>query len=305
VSVDHVDFVVDGAVVGSSKSAPFGYTWNSASVADGTHSLAARATDEAGNVSSSASVSVVVSNAVPQPQPPVEPPVTHFSTAASGASGLPRSDSYCASHVTSSTWEPRPDNAAANNSMPADPSAIRWPTDSDTMYWSKWVALRSLVTGHFTGTTNQILQWGACKWGIDEDVLRAVAVQESHWHQDDLGDVCGPAGEASYGLMQVKNEYCDGSIAEGGYPQTVQSTALNVDYYGAKLRACYDNAFYDGGSWLYGGKSVTQIAAVNGWDYVLWGCVGYWYSGGWYDSGAKSYISSVQNIFANQTWKSF
>ena len=44
------------------------------------------------------------------------------------------------------------------------------------------------VDGKFTGTTDQILRWGACKWGIDEDVVRAEAVAESHWRQDDAGD---------------------------------------------------------------------------------------------------------------------
>jgi hypothetical protein len=105
--------------------------------------------------------------------------------------------------------------------------------------------------------------------------------------------------------MQIKNAYCDGSIAWGGYPQTQQSTALAVDFYGAYLRSCYDGAFYDGGSWLYGGKSVQQIASTNGWDYVMWGCVGSWFSGGWYDSGASSYIASVKNWLAAKTWLTY
>ena len=53
--------------------------------------------------------------------------------------------------------------------------------------------------GNFTGTTTEIFQWAACKWGIDEDTLRAVAVQESDWHQSAVGDNCGVVGEASYG----------------------------------------------------------------------------------------------------------
>ena len=39
------------------------------------------------------------------------------------------------------------------------------------------------VTGNFTGTTDQIIQWAACKWGIDEDIVRAQAAKESGWHQ--------------------------------------------------------------------------------------------------------------------------
>ena len=44
------------------------------------------------------------------------------------------------------------------------------------------------VTGNFTGTTDQIIQWAACKWGIDEDIVRAQAAKESGWHQNAAGD---------------------------------------------------------------------------------------------------------------------
>jgi soluble lytic murein transglycosylase-like protein len=35
------------------------------------------------------------------------------------------------------------------------------------------------VTGNFRGTTDEIIRWAAWKWGIDEDLLRAVAARES------------------------------------------------------------------------------------------------------------------------------
>jgi hypothetical protein len=34
----------------------------------------------------------------------------------------------------------------------------------------------------------------------------------------------------------------------------------------------------------------------------LWGCIGFWYSGGWYDAGAKNYINQVQNRYATKPW---
>ena len=37
------------------------------------------------------------------------------------------------------------------------------------------------VTGNFTGTTDEIIQWAACKWGIDEDIVRAQMAKESWW----------------------------------------------------------------------------------------------------------------------------
>jgi len=85
--------------------------------------------------------------------------------------------------------------------------------------WTLWRAKRDQVTGNFAGTTTEIIQWAACKWGIDEDTIRA-AVMESYWHMSDLGDVCGPPGEASYGLLKIKNEDCSGTVIHGGYPHT-------------------------------------------------------------------------------------
>jgi hypothetical protein len=34
----------------------------------------------------------------------------------------------------------------------------------------------------------------------------------------------------------------------------------------------------------------------------LWGCVGDWYSGGWYDSGAITYIEQVRTLMAARRW---
>jgi hypothetical protein len=38
---------------------------------------------------------------------------------------------------------------------------------------------------------------------------------------------------------------------------------------------------------------------------VLWGCIGSWFSGGWYDSGAQNYISGVKAHLANRDWEKF
>lgn len=216
------------------------------------------------------------------------------------ATSLPRSAATCSASIIRSSWEPRADNATANATV--GDGSYTWGGDATNSYWSAWVSRVALVAGQFTGTTTEHFSWAGCRWGIDEDLLRAVGVQESDWHTGTVGDNCGVVGEASYGLMQIKNRYCNGALAWGGWPDTVQSTALNTDFYGAYLRTCFDGDFYDGGSWLYGGKTVAQIAATNGWPYVLWGCVGSWFSGDWYSSGATSYINSVKAHLANRDW---
>jgi len=221
----------------------------------------------------------------------------YFSTEPSHATYLPRADAYCASAVTPNSYEPRPDNYQANHTVLQPP--YNWDPEN---YWTKWRDKRALVTGNFTGTTTEIIQWAACKWGIDEDTIRADAVQESYWHMSTIGDVCGPVGEGSYGLMQIKNMDCSGTLIHGGFPDTSEATALNVDWYAAHIRSCYDGDFYDGSDWLYLGQTVDEIAAQNGWNYVFWGCIGFHFSGNW--NPTQPYVSSVQQILANRTWLS-
>jgi len=215
----------------------------------------------------------------------------YFRTLAPGAR-LPRRDTLCARLVTHRRFEPRPDNYAANHTVPSGP--LQWPTGSDQMHWRHWVAKRSRISGHYTGSTDAIIRWAACKWGLDENLLRAVAVQESYWHQSTVGDSCGRAGQASYGLLQVKNAHCDGSSDIGGYPWTQRSTAFAVDTYGAWIRSCLNGDFYDGGDWLYGGKRVRGDT---------FGCVGAWYSGDWYSGGAQNYIAHVKRYLADKEWR--
>ena len=217
-------------------------------------------------------------------------------------SSLPRAASTCAGSIIHSSWEPRADNYAANHTV-GDGSYVWGPAATDP-YWAGWAARIPLVQGQFTGTTTEMFSWAGCRWGVDEDLLRAVAVIESTWHQSTWGDRCGGGDPTigSFSVMQIKNKTCDGTLLWGGMPDVQQSTALAVDLYAARLRACYNGDFYDGGAWLYHGQTVRQIAAAHSWPYVLWGCVGSWFSGDWYDSGAMNYIGNVQTALAKRTW---
>jgi Bacterial Ig domain len=67
VGVAGVQFRIDGANVGAEDtSAPFAFTWNSATVANGPHAITAVARDAAGNTTVSAMLDVVISNAAIQ-----------------------------------------------------------------------------------------------------------------------------------------------------------------------------------------------------------------------------------------------
>lgn len=65
VGVVRVEFLVDGALVGSDTVAPYAVAFDSTTVANGSHTLTARAFDAAGNSATSAGVAFSVDNAAP------------------------------------------------------------------------------------------------------------------------------------------------------------------------------------------------------------------------------------------------
>ena len=64
-AVDHVDFLVNNAIVGADTSAPYSVAWNSALAGDGPATITARAVDSSANVSISAGRTVTVDNTAP------------------------------------------------------------------------------------------------------------------------------------------------------------------------------------------------------------------------------------------------
>src|SRR5215510_7046854 len=199
-------------------------------------------------------------------------------------SALP-SDANCAARVRRSSWEPRPENFLANNTnVYAQGDRL---SGSDLQQYG----YEQRVTGNFTGTTDEIIQWAACKWGIDENIVRAQAVQESDWVQSALGDCLGGTvpdthGCQSVGLLQVRGADIP-PTHPGTWPYAYLSTAFNLDYAYGVWRACYEGRE----TWLGNGYHSGDV----------WGCIGRWFSGNWYLT-SQAYISSVQTILANEDW---
>lgn len=81
VGVTKVEFFVDGVLKGTDTAAPWSMGLDSTSLANGGHSLVAKAYDAAGNVGSSAAVAFTISNPVPDTIPPT------VTAAESGSSG--------------------------------------------------------------------------------------------------------------------------------------------------------------------------------------------------------------------------
>jgi hypothetical protein len=62
VAVNKVDLYANGTLVASDVTSPYSFTWDTSSYADGAATLVAKPSDGAGNVGTSASVSVTVAN---------------------------------------------------------------------------------------------------------------------------------------------------------------------------------------------------------------------------------------------------
>lgn len=210
------------------------------------------------------------------------PPSGRFATLPVGAV-LP-TDANCAARVRRSA-EIRPQNATFNQTRGSAPHPEQ-----------------PRVTGNFSGTTDEVLQWTACKWGIDEDIVRAQIARESWWHHDSRGDLTydqsachpslrtssGPCPE-SYGLGQVRYRYHTAAM-----DNSIRSSAYNVDYAYSFWRSCFEGQF----TWLNTVERGRQYAAGD-----AWGCLGVWFSGRWSTQPAVDYMGWVRDYLNRRIWQ--
>jgi autotransporter family porin len=240
-----------------------------------------------------ASVALLMSQCAPQQCAPAPAPSSHFGTLPPG-SALP-SSADCARRVRPAA-EVRPGNASAN--------ATRGYTYTPS--YSFAAAQLRRVDGAFSGTTDQIIQWAACKWGIDENIVRAQIAKESYWNQGNLGDwwnypanQCPPghglgadgrAGQCpqSIGMGQVRY-----STGDGAFPGVERSSAMNLDVTYAIWRACYEGKE----TWLNDVERGRQYAKGD-----AWGCVGRWFAGRWYTQPANDYVAAVKDYLNRRIW---
>ncbi|MGH2480891.1 MAG: hypothetical protein ACRDHW_14655, partial [Ktedonobacteraceae bacterium] len=214
------------------------------------------------------------------------------------------SEQDCTTRILSSAGEARIDNAAANQHIPTHQQIAQlaaW--DASISVDPKADALRKQISGNFTGTTDEILQWVACKWGFDADIVRAEAVVESSWHQSQRGDytndhsVCPPDswdGQGcyqSYGILQIKYRY-----NQSTWPMSRDDTAFSAEYVYGVIRTCFEG-------WTTYLRARTPLPGYPPYQAGdLWGCLGRWFSGGWYDQGAVNYIQKVKTALAEKAW---
>lgn len=228
-------------------------------------------------------------------------PAMVFRTLPPGAA-LP-SGAQCARWVLASpSPENRPGNSTFNHTTGQQVTSAFFPAGDSPQVR----ALAPLIDGDFTGTTEEILRWAACKWGIDQDVVFAQAAVESWWQQSQLGDwqtqaaLCPPGhglgadGRSgycpeSYGIVQ--NKYI---FEKPTWPAMADSTAMNADAAYAIWRSCYNG--YE--IWLNDEPRGQQYHAGD-----MWGCVGRWSAGAWYTPTADRYIAMVKKYLGARIWE--
>jgi autotransporter family porin len=258
------------------------------------------------------SVSVLVALRVARPadgQPSVgipPPPYGYFRLLPVGSYASLPGDAAAAAKVHRSAWEPRRANSRYNKTVPThlrlQPEKI-----ADHAYdprWNKYILRR--VTGHFTGTTDQIFQWAAAKWGLPDNLLRTIAYMESNWHQSNYGDYVHNRAQCLPGYRRLPCPVTFGIVGTkstswpGVFPWNRDSTAAAVDVLGGWLRGCYEGWVW----WLrqHGNRSRGVYHAGD-----LWGCAGAWYSGNWHDGpatghGGQSYSQRAQYWFRERPW---
>jgi hypothetical protein len=216
-------------------------------------------------------------------------------------------DAEAAALVHRSGWEIRPGNVRYNHTtpkglrlVPRDPAARAYDPK-----WNTYVLNR--ITGHFTGTTDEILQWVAAKWGVPDDLIRTIAFLESHWNQSNYGDFVHDRAQCPVGISAHPCPVSFGIVGTkstswaGLFPWNRYSTAAAADALGGWLRGCYEGWVW----WLrdHGETSHGRYAAGD-----LWGCVGAWYSGDWHDGvvgipSAENYINRARKVYRSAPWR--
>jgi hypothetical protein len=245
-----------------------------------------------------ATLVIVTTPPPPSPKPAPQPapgPAPGPAASWRAVGSPPLSDGAAKALVTPRT-EVRPANTAANHYIP---SALELAAFHGA---GSFNPLEKYVSGGFAATTDEILQWGAHKWGVPEDVMRAVAVTESWWRQGAMGDRQDGVNAALYpgqsqidadsvyetlGLMQVKWRP-DQSLHAGTEPLRWKSTSFNVDYWGASIRYYYDGLC----DWCGSGYGPGQD----------WNSVGAWFSPSPWGS-SQTYVSQVKTHVAARTWE--
>jgi autotransporter family porin len=280
----------------------------------------------------------VVPDRTQRPSSTAPDPGGYFATKPAGAWESLPSDAACARRVHRSSWEPRPSNATANRTRPriADvrSSLTTRPRGDGRTYASRfntWLLPR--VSGQHTGTTDENIQWAACKWGISDNLLRAMTAAESTWFQGlrepdgscvekrGCGDVVQRATAASRTFCDELSRFgydYGGDYGDGACPKTFSIIGVMAwqDPSWGGMANNQNGTFpfsRDSTAFALDYAAANLRGCMEGWITWLskrdgfrggdvWGCVGFWYSGDWKVPEARDYAARVRSLMDDRFW---
>ena len=259
---------------------------------------------------------------------------TYFRTLPPGAE-LP-DGAQCAALIPT-TPETIPANAPSNHTMVTQAQLAAFAANGYSFEALSSKAQYGRITGDYSGSTDMIMRWAACKYGIDEKRRaragvgreagggnRAPAIGAVRNRQCVQGDfralwdtsiplvdgtsvACPRCCWTSWSAWQTKVYY--EWIA---WPMIKDSTSFAAEYRYASARACINgdwSSYYASrrafaGHNTYAGDLANHVhdPSAENLDTLLWGCIGSHYSGEWYDAGATKYIADIQADIARRRW---
>ncbi len=198
-------------------------------------------------------------------------------------------ESACAALIHRGDREQVPENSSYNQVVPTAAQVSKLTPFGDARgFDNKALPLGKRVTGNFTGTTDEILRWAACKWGFDEDFVRADAYQTNGWHQSSVsawtGDFssCPPNPPTRLGpngsneCPQVFSLFgITWKFYQSAWPMIRDSTAFAVDFSLGLQRVCFEGY----SSYFNGVGPAGKKYGPND----EFGCAASFYTGAWYD----------------------
>jgi hypothetical protein len=153
VAVASVQFLLDGANLGAAVSAaPYQVSWDTTAVKNGSHTLAARATDTAGNSTTSAAVTVTVNN------PDTTPPTVTITAPAAGSSlaGTTTLTASAADNQAVASVQFQIDGTTVGPALTAAPYSESWDTTTVANGTHTITALATDTSGNTASTSIQV-----------------------------------------------------------------------------------------------------------------------------------------------------
>ena len=336
-AVSWISFYSDGVLIASSP--PTSIMWDSTTVLDGPHTLSVTAYG-VGNVNLGyASTNITVLNhSVSATTTPASTPIATWSNTPT-STPTPAGEVRPTNQIPNNTMPSASDLAAFHSGVGACGSLddCTYMQAVDGQFTGTTTAIIEFEADKWCPNCTILNPFDGQTYSF-RDLGKAIAVNETNWYQwrsanltspdpmtglitltpsrGDLGNVTAAQPYAgSWGIFQIAEGLGQGWPSS--WPLSAKSTAFNADFKFAEQMGVEQGHLpylNDPGraqiAIANGFAPYTNYTDANGVLYPAstdvnqrrWGAVGNWFSGGWYDSGAVSYINQVQQILHNQPW---